>query len=149
MKRKEKMILFVHGRSNMSFRAGVALTVYIFIALTMCSFILLMNEDNEGLGSPSIMTPVRSSQKGSVLQKIIWSLIALFFLTCILLNRFQSRDATVTQVIAQQNKSNESKLDYTLEPANMATDITGDDSSTNMADSNPVNDITDDILSAL
>jgi len=95
------------------------------------------------------MTPVRSSQKGSVLQKIIWSLIALFFLTCVLLNRFQSRDATVTQVIAQQNKSNESKLDYTLEPANMATDITGDDSSTNMADSNPVNDITDDILSAL
>ena len=81
---------------------GLLTGLYFLIALGMCSFILLMNEDNEGMGAPSVMSPVRSSQKGSVLQQIIWVLITLFFSTCILLNRVQSGNFLVNALLQKK-----------------------------------------------
>lgn len=97
----------------MSLRTGILVGLYLIISLMLCSFILLMNEDNEGMGTPSIMSPVRSSQKGSILQQIIWSLIFMFFLSCVLLNRMQSSDLAVNQLLKGAMKKTEQSKNET------------------------------------
>jgi protein translocase SecG subunit len=90
----------------MSLRTGILVGLYLVVSLMLCSFILLMNEDNEGMGAPSIMSPVRSSQKASILQQIIWSLIFFFFVSCITLNRMQSTDSTLNQLLRESKEEN-------------------------------------------
>ena len=129
----------------MNFWMGVLTGFYFLIALGMCGFILLMNEDNEGMGAPSIMSPVRSSQKGSVLQQIIWILISLFFGTCILLNRLQSGNFIVNVLLQKKNKESPQTETKTTPPTTVEA---GSTKSVFPETQNPFN-ITDEVLESL
>lgn len=81
----------------MSLKTTLTLCAYVLICLFMCAFILA-NEDNESLGNPSPIAVVRSTQKGSIIEYIIWSFAVLFFITCIILNRFSNLDSPIASI---------------------------------------------------
>jgi len=70
----------------MNLKVGLTISAYIIVCLLMCAFILA-NEDAEALGNPSPISTVRSTQKGSIIEYIIWSFGALFITSCIMVNR--------------------------------------------------------------
>ena len=63
----------------------------------MCAFILA-NDDSDSLGTPSPMSAVRSTQKGSIIEYIIWGFAALFIVTCILLNRMSNSESLIRSI---------------------------------------------------
>jgi len=103
------------GEKKMSFRIGITLAVYLFMSLVIASFILIVNDDSEGMGTRSAMSQVRSSQKGSLIQKIIWGLIPVVFGLCILLNKMYESKSIFRKL---ENTQSESVINTSQVPVN-------------------------------
>lgn len=81
---------------------ALLLTAYTFVALAMCAFIMA-NENSESFGSPSPISDVKSTQRGSIVEYIIWGLAVVFLILCIFLNRV-SKPSVISKLLAETSE---------------------------------------------
>jgi preprotein translocase subunit SecG len=83
------------------FRFALLLSIYTLVALAMCAFIMA-NDNSESFGTPSPISEVKSTQRGSVVEYIIYGLAFLFIILCIGLNR-SSKSSVIGQLLNTEN----------------------------------------------
>ena len=83
------------------FRFALLLSIYTLVALVMCAFIMA-NDNSESFGTPSPISEVKSTQRGSVVEYIIYGLAFLFIILCIVLNR-SSKSSVIGQLLNTEN----------------------------------------------
>ena len=91
------------------FRFALLLSIYTLVALAMCAFIMA-NDNSESFGTPSPISEVKSTQRGSVVEYIIYGLAFLFIILCIGLNRF-SKPNVIGQLLATEKIKDDSKVE--------------------------------------
>jgi len=139
------------------FKFALLLFAYTTVALLMCAFIMA-NDSGESLGSPSPISEVKSTQRGSIVEYIIWGLAVAFIALCIVLGR-SSRPSVITRLLKQDTQT-QAVVDREQEPNQLTSGLVIDSASKDLSkpaeviinkesipqSSEPVTDVTDSII---
>lgn len=114
------------------FKFTLLLIGYTITALLMCAFIMA-NEGNESLENQSPVSAVRSTQRGSIVEYIIWFFAVLFLTFVVILNRSAKPNLVSTLLKTEKSQT-----------------ITTEETPVKIIETNPVSsDMTDSIISPI